>query len=51
MQCRVMELLLVILYAALCIAVFKLFRIPVNQWSLVTAGLGGIVATCSRDTE
>jgi multidrug resistance efflux pump len=38
-----MELLLVLLYVALCICVFKVFRIPVNQWSLATAGLGGIV--------
>jgi len=23
--------------------VFKVFRIPVNQWSLATAALGGII--------
>src|SRR5262249_11683820 len=28
---------------ALCVAVFKLFKIPVNQWSLSTAGLGGAI--------
>jgi multidrug resistance efflux pump len=27
---------------AICYAVFKLFRIPVNQWTLATAALGGI---------
>ena len=38
-----MELLLILTYVAFCYAVFKLFRIPVNQWSLATAALGGIV--------
>jgi len=38
-----MELLLISIYVAICYVVFKLFRIPVNQWSLATAGLGGIV--------
>lgn len=38
-----MELLLVLTYAALCYAIFKLFRIPVNQWTLTTAVLGGAV--------
>jgi len=37
-----MELLLMLTYAAFCFAIFKLFRIPVNQWSLATAVLGGI---------
>jgi len=36
-----MELLLVLIYVAVCIAIFKIFRIPVNQWSLSTAGFGG----------
>jgi multidrug resistance efflux pump len=39
-----MELLLILIYTTLCYVIFKLFRIPVNQWSLATAGLGGIVA-------
>lgn len=38
-----MELLLILTYLAFCYAIFKLFRIPVNQWSLATAALGGIV--------
>jgi multidrug resistance efflux pump len=38
-----MEILLVAIYVALCIAIFKLFRIPVNQWSLSTAALVGII--------
>jgi multidrug resistance efflux pump len=37
-----MELLLVLIYVSICIVIFKLFRIPVNQWSLSTAVLGGI---------
>jgi hypothetical protein len=38
-----MDLLLILTYVAFCYAVFKIFRIPVNQWSLATATLGGIV--------
>lgn len=38
-----MELLLILLYVAVCMAIFKIFRIPVNQWTLATAALGGIV--------
>ena len=37
-----MEILLTLTYVAFCVAVFKLFRIPVNQWTLATAALGGI---------
>src|SRR6516165_8896444 len=37
-----MEILLTLTYVALCYATFKLFRIPVNQWTLATAALGGI---------
>jgi multidrug resistance efflux pump len=38
-----MEILLALIYVAFCIVIFKLFRIPVNEWSLSTAVLGGIV--------
>jgi multidrug resistance efflux pump len=38
-----MELLLILIYVAICYAIFKIFRIPVNQWSLATAALGGII--------
>jgi multidrug resistance efflux pump len=38
-----MELLLILIYVSFCYVVFKLFRIPVNQWSLATAALGGII--------
>ena len=37
-----MELLLALIYIAFCYLVFKIFKIPVNQWSLATAVLGGI---------
>jgi multidrug resistance efflux pump len=37
-----MELLLALIYVSFCVVVFKLFKIPVNQWSLSTAVLGGI---------
>ena len=38
-----MELLLTLTYVAICVAIFKLFRIPVNQWTLAIAAFGGIV--------
>ncbi|UVM69306.1 HlyD family secretion protein [Pseudomonas sp. B21-009] len=38
-----MDLLLILTYAAICVAIFKLFRIPLNKWTVPTAVLGGIV--------
>lgn len=38
-----MELLLIAIYTALCWAIFKIFKIPVNKWSIPTAILGGVV--------
>ena len=38
-----MELLLILIYVSICYVVFKIFKIPVNQWSLATAALGGII--------
>jgi len=38
-----MELLLMLTYTAICIAIFKIFNIPLNKWSVPTAILGGIV--------
>lgn len=38
-----MELLLILIYASICIVIFKIFRIPLNKWSVPTAVLGGIV--------
>lgn len=37
-----MELLLIAIYTALCWAIFKIFKIPVNKWSIPTAILGGL---------
>ncbi|MBV6823423.1 HlyD family secretion protein [Pseudomonas sp. PD9R] len=38
-----MDLLLVLTYAAICVAIFKIFRIPLNKWSVPTAVLGGVL--------
>lgn len=38
-----MDLLLVLTYAAICVVIFKVFKIPLNKWSVPTAVLGGIV--------
>ena len=32
-----MELLLIMTYAAICVTVFKVFRLPVNKWTVPTA--------------
>ncbi|WP_028773188.1 HlyD family secretion protein [Shewanella waksmanii] len=37
-----MDLLLILTYAAICIAVFKVFKIPLNKWTVPTAILGGV---------
>lgn len=38
-----MDLLLILTYAAICYAIFKIFKIPVNKWTVPTALLGGVV--------
>ena len=38
-----MDLLIVLTYVALAWAVFKIFRIPVNQWTLATAALTALM--------
>ena len=38
-----MELLLLSVYAAICIVIFKVFKLPLNKWTVPTAVLGGIV--------
>ncbi len=38
-----MELLMILTYTAICVAIFKLFNIPLNKWSVPTAALGGVV--------
>ncbi|WP_111495588.1 MULTISPECIES: HlyD family secretion protein [Marinobacter] len=37
-----MDLLLILTYTAICIVVFKVFRVPLNKWTVPTAVLGGI---------
>jgi multidrug resistance efflux pump len=37
-----MEILLILIYVAICMVIFRIFSIPVNEWSLATAVLGGI---------
>ena len=38
-----MELFLISGYAAVCIALFAIFRIPLNRWTVPTASIGGVV--------
>lgn len=42
-----MDLLIVLTYVALSWVIFKIFKLPVNQWSLSTTALGGIVLVSS----
>ncbi len=37
-----METLLILTYSSVCWAIFKIFKIPVNKWSLTTVVLGGV---------
>lgn len=38
-----METLLILTYSTVCWVIFKVFRIPVNKWSLTTVVLGGVI--------
>lgn len=38
-----MDLLLIMTYTAICIAIFKIFKLPLNKWTVPTAVLGGVV--------
>ena len=38
-----MEMLILLTYTAICVFIFKLFKIPLNKWSVPTAVLGGVV--------
>ncbi len=38
-----MDLLLILTYTALCVAAFRIFKIPLNKWTVPTAVLGGVV--------
>lgn len=37
-----MDLLLILTYTAICIAIFKIFKIPLTKWTVPTAMLGGV---------
>ena len=45
-----METLLVLTYSAICLAIFKIFKVPLNKWTVPTAVLGGIVLVGSLVT-
>lgn len=38
-----MAALLLLGYAAICVVIFKLLRVPINQWSITTVAIGGVV--------
>jgi multidrug resistance efflux pump len=37
-----MAALLLLGYAAICVVIFKLLHVPVNKWTVTTAGFGGV---------
>ena len=38
-----MDLLLILTYAGFCVAIFKIFNIPLTKWTVPTAILGGVI--------
>ncbi|EOV8484566.1 HlyD family secretion protein [Klebsiella aerogenes] len=42
-----MDLLIILIYISFAWSIFRLFRIPVNQWTLATASLGGVFIVAS----
>ena len=38
-----METLMLLTYTAICVVVFKVFKIPLNKWTVPTAILGGVI--------
>jgi len=38
-----MDLLLILTYTGICVVIFKVFKIPLNKWTVPTAILGGVV--------
>ncbi len=38
-----MKTLKILTYAAICVAIFKVFKIPLNKWTVPTAVLGGVM--------
>lgn len=37
-----MDMLIILTYTSICIAIFKIFKIPLNKWTVPTAVLGGV---------
>jgi multidrug resistance efflux pump len=37
------DLLLILTYTAICVAIFKIFKVPLNKWTVPTAALGGVI--------
>ena len=37
-----MAVLLPLIYAAICVAIFKILRVPLNKWTVATAGIGAV---------
>lgn len=38
-----METLLILTYSTVCWAIFKIFKVPVNKWTMTTVILGGVI--------
>jgi len=38
-----MDLIIILTYTAVCTVIFKVFKIPMNKWSVPTAALGGVL--------
>jgi len=38
-----MDILLILTYTAICVFIFKVFKVPLNKWTVPTAVLGGVV--------
>ena len=38
-----MDILLLGIYSAICIFIFKVFKVPLNKWTVPTAALGGVI--------
>jgi multidrug resistance efflux pump len=41
-----MDLLIILTYVAFAWAIFKIFKIPINKWTVPTAALGGVFLVC-----
>ena len=42
-----MDLLILLLYSGFCWVIFKVFKVPINKWTLTTAILGGVLFIAS----